>query len=419
MISLITEKDVCMRSTFKVAFYLKRNALKKSGLMPVVSRITVNGEVSQFSTKLEIAPSLWSVELGRAKGFSRESKEINALLDDIKARLHKLYHNLVIQDLQVSSESLKNEFLGISEHHETLLNLFDKHNEDVKKLVGISKSKATFQKYQVTRNHLADFIKKRYHRSDVSLKEINPLFLTDFEVFLQTTCLCNLNTTAKFMQFLKRIIIIAKNNGFIAADPFINYKIRLQKVDRGYLSEDELKNILQKEFSCKRLEQVRDIFIFSCFTGLAYIDVKNLTRDNIRKSFDGNLWVMTKRQKTNVQCNILLLEIPLKILEKYNGLLLDNRVLPILSNQKMNAYLKEIADICGIDKEISYHLARHTFATTVTLAKGVPIESVSKMLGHTNIQKTQIYARITNEKISKDMHDLSGKLSSLNENTTI
>ena len=296
--------------------------------------------------------------------------------------------------------------------------MFKKHNEDVAKLVGINKSKATYQKYEVARKRLSNFVKEKYHLNDIALKEINHLFLMDFEFYLLTSCGCNPNTTAKFMQFFKRIIIIAKNNGWIKADPFANYKIRLKKVDRGYLSQEEVTAIAMKKFSTKRLEQVRDIFIFSCFCGLAYIDVKNLRKENIRTSFDGNLWIIGKREKTDVSFSIPLLDIPRKILEKYEGKLPDNKILPVLSNQKMNAYLKEIGTLCGINKDLTFHLARHTFAT-LTLSKGVSIESVSKMLGHTNIRTTQIYARITDSKISDDMNLFAAKIKSLDEKLAI
>ncbi|MFV0346576.1 MAG: site-specific integrase [Bacteroidales bacterium] len=402
-----------MKSTFKVAFFLKRKAVRHNGTVPIITRITINGKVAQFATKFYIAPEQWSVPRSCALGQTAKARETNSLLEEIKARLYSAYHELMLKDAHVTSEKVKTEFLGISTHNETLISLFDRHNEDVKKLVGISKSKATYQKYTVTRKHVANFIKSKYKLSDISLKEINLMFLEDFAVYLQTECNCNSNTTAKFMQFLKRIVLIARNNGIISSDPFSNYKIRIKKVDRGYLTEDELKRMLQRKFLIKRLEIVRDIFIFSCFTGLSYIDVKNLTTDSIKTGFDGKQWIMTKRQKTNVQSNILLLDIPLKIIEKYKGQ--PNRyLLPVLSNQKMNAYLKEIGDLCAINKEITYHLARHTFATTVTLAKGVPIESVSKMLGHSNIRTTQIYARITNEKISRDMNCLEEKLEDMN-----
>jgi len=399
-----------MKSTFNVLYYLKRNAIRRDGSMPIITRVTVDGIIVQFNTKLEIQPNNWSVKMGRVIGHSFDSKKQNAQLNEIKASLHSIYHELQRKDNYVTAEKVKNEFLGINENHETLISLFQKHNEDVKKLIGVSKSAGTYQKYEVTRKHLQKFMQIKYQITDISLKEIKNLFVCDFEIYLLTTAACNTNTTAKFMQFFKRIILIARNNGLISTDPFANFKIRLVNVDRGYLTQEDVEKILKKEFVIKRLELVRDIFIFSCFTGLSYIDVKNLTNKEIRTSFDNNLWIMTKRQKTKVDSNILLLDVPKMIIEKYKGMSVNDQVLPILSNQKMNAYLKEVGDLCEVDKELTFHLARHTFATTITLAKGVPIETVSKMLGHTNIRTTQIYARITDSKISNDMQALAGKL---------
>ena len=399
-----------MKSTFKILFYLKRNAIRKDGKMPIISRVTVDGVIAQFNTKLEIQPTCWNVKLGKITGHSSESKQYNAQLDEIRTSVHSIYHELQRKDNYVTAEKVKNEFLGLSEHHETLLNLFKKHNDDVKKLIGINKSPDTYRKYEVTRKHLQKFLQHKYQITDISLKEIKHVFLCDFEIYLLTAAGCQTNTVAKFMQYLKRIVLIARNNGLITVDPFTNYKIRSVKVDRGYLTQEDIEKILKKKFIIKRLELVRDIFIFSCFTGLAYIDVYNLTEKNIRTSFDGRLWIMTKRQKTNVQSNILLLDVPKMVLNKYKGASPNDKLLPILSNQKMNAYLKEVGDLCEVDKELTFHLARHTFATTVTLAKGVPIETVSKMLGHTNIKTTQIYARITDSKISNDMQVLAGKL---------
>lgn len=257
---------------------------------------------------------------------------------------------------------------------------------------------------------MEEFIQAKYRVKDIALKEVTHSFLVGFEQYLRTEKQCCQNTAAKFLQTLRMIIIEAKNNGWIFNDPFANYRIRLKKVDRGYLTDEELQRILQKKMPCGRLEQVRDVFIFSCFTGLAYIDVRNLTKENIRTSFDGKLWIMTHRHKTQTSVNVPLLKVPQMLLKKYEGTLPDGRLLPVLSNQKLNSYLKEIADLCGIEKNITFHLARHTFATTMTLAKGVPIETVSKMLGHTNIVTTQIYARITNDKIGRDMQALAGQL---------
>ncbi len=210
------------------------------------------------------------------------------------------------------------------------------------------------------------------------------------------------------MQTIRTICLFAQNSNFMNHNPFLNYKISFQKVDRGYLLEDELKKLIDKKIDIPRLERVRDIFLFSCFTGLAYIDVANLTKDNLLEK-EGHYWIMTRRQKTKVASNVLLLDIPLQIIKKYKGTSKE-RLLPVLSNQKMNSCLKEISDLCGIKKNLTFHLARHAFATTVTLEKGVPIKTVSKMLGHTNIKTTQIYARITKDKIEKEMLELSNKL---------
>ncbi len=406
------------KSTFNILFYVKRNAVKANGKMPIMGRITVNGEAVQFGAKTEVNPKIWDTKSGKAVGKTQEVIDVNGILESIKATMTKIYRDLQEQETSITPERIKNIFFGVEIRQQMLLEHFQRHNDDVERLIGISKSKATYQKYEVTRKHLADFIKEKYNLSDISFKEINHLFLTDFEVYLLTSCGCNPNTTAKFMQFFKRIVIIAKNNGWIKADPFANYKIRLKKVDRGYLTQEEVEAIMAKQFSTKRLEQVRDIFIFSCFCGLAYIDVKKLRKENIRTSFDGNLWIMGKREKTDVTFSIPLLDIPKNILEKYEGTLPDNRILPVPSNQKMNAYLKEIGDLCEINKEISFHLARHTFAT-LTLSKGVSIESVSKMLGHTNIRTTQIYARITDAKISHDMNAFAGKVKNMGEKMVV
>lgn len=398
-----------MKSSFRILFYLKSRSIRPSGKVLIMGRITIDGKGIQFSTKLDVKPELWDTKAGKATGKSKESLEVNNLLDELKGSLHKVFHELKRNDIQVTAEKVKNDFLGITIQHHTLLSLFAKHNEDCFSLIGVSKTKATYQKYEVSRKHVQSFLKTKYNLSDISLKEINHMFICDFEIYLMTTCKCGSNTTAKFMQFFKRIILIAKNNGWITTDPFANYKIRLKRVDRGYLTQEEIGKIMKKSFPIKRLEQVRDIFIFSCFCGIAYIDVKKLRAENIRTSFDGNLWIMGKREKTDVSFNIPLLEIPQKILNKYKGTHPKNMILPVPSNQKMNAYLKEIGDLCGIDKDLTFHLARHTFAT-LTLSKGVSIESVSKMLGHTNIRTTQIYAKITDAKIGNDMAEFAGKL---------
>lgn len=396
-------------STFKILFYLRKNYLNKEGKACIMIRITLNGDISQFSSKLSIEPKNWDTKNNKVIGKTTLARQLNSLLEEINRSIRNCYHEIEVRESYVTAEKVRNLFLGFETKQRSLLELFRRHNDDFSKLIGVSKSKSTLEKYQRCYHRLEDFMKSQYRISDIAIKEIKHEFITDFETYLRANSKCNENTTAKFMQTFRRIILIAKNNGWIFVDPFSNYKIRLKRVDRGYLTDQEIQRILNKEFSTSRLEQVRDLFIFSCFTGLSYIDVKQLRSKDICLSFDNKPWIMTRRQKTDTPVNVPLLKIPLSILEKYEGSLPNDLLLPVLSNQKMNAYLKEIADLCGIEKNITFHLARHTFATTTTLSKGIPIETVSKMLGHTNISTTQIYARITNEKIRKDMAHLLDK----------
>jgi site-specific recombinase XerD len=359
--------------------------------------------------KKDVNPKFWNVSAGRAAGRSVEANEINTLLDNTKSAICKVYRDLQEKENNVSAEKIKNSFLGIDIRHQNLLELFDEHNREKKMLVGISIAKSTYSKYRITRNHLAAYVKEWHRRSDVPLKEISHRFVCDFETFLLTVQHCEENTIAKYMQMFKHVTGIAVKYGWIHDNPFSGYKIHLKKTDRGYLTQEEIEILVNRKFSEKHFEKVRDIFVFCCFTGLSYIDVKRLTHDEIKISFDGGLWIMGKRRKTDVGYNVPLLDIPKMILEKYRGTFSDNRALPVTTNQYSNVYLKKIGEMCGIKKKLTFHLSRHTFAT-LTLSKGVSIESVSKMLGHTNIQTTQIYARITNDKISRDMAAFAGKV---------
>lgn len=403
------------KSNFNIRFYIRRDQTNKDGTATIMVRVTVNSERSVFSSKLSVDPKCWDNNANRAIGATRAIRELNKTLEDIKATIRNHYYELERYDALVTAEKVRNAFLGITTRTESVLNLFKEILDEYNALKGISKSEATVQKYTRCYNRVEQFLKAKYKLSDMPLVEVDNKFIVGFECYLRTVCNCNENTAAKFLQTFKLVIIRAKENGYIKADPFANYRIRIKKVDRGYLTQEELDSIIEKEFTTKRLAQVRDIFIFSCYTGLAYIDIKELREEHIRTSFDGNKWIMTHRHKTNTPVNVPLLDIPQAIINKYKGQLKEGQLLPVPSNQKTNQYLKEIADACGIDKNITFHLARHTFATTVTLSQGVPIESVSKMLGHTNIQTTQIYARITNEKISRDMAKLAAKMKGKNE----
>ncbi len=397
------------KSTLKIRFFLRRNHVYADGTCCIMTRITINGENTNFSSKLNVNPKLWDTKQGKVSGKSKVATELNGLMSDMESSIRQMYFDMSRYET-VTAEKLRNAFMGIVPENQTLIGLFTEHIEECRALIGISKTPATVQKYDRALRRVKEFIKFKYHLTDMPLRDVNHKFIVDLETYLRTVSGCNENTTAKFIQTFKSIIIKAKNNGWIIADPFANYRIRIKRVDRGYLTEKEIATIAEKEFPTKRLEQVRDIFIFSCYTGLAYIDIKELKKEHIQTSFDGNQWIMTHRHKTGTPVNVPLLAIPQELIKKYEGQAKDGLLFPVLSNQKMNAYLKEIAVVCGIEKNITFHLARHTFATTVTLSHGVPIESVSKMLGHTNIQTTQIYARITNQKISKDMAALAEKM---------
>jgi site-specific recombinase XerD len=398
-----------MRSTFKVLFFLKRDKQKANGNVPLFCRITVDGKEARFGMKKDIHPKFWDVKTGKAAGRTGEATEINTLLDNTKSAIIKVYRELQERENNVSAEKIKNAFLGIDIKHQNLLELFDRHNREKKLLVGISIAKSTYNKYRITRDHLADYLKEWHHLSDISLKEINHKFVCDFETFLLTAKGSEENTIAKYMQMFKHVTGLAVKYGWIQNNPFSDYKIHLKKTDRGYLTQEEIEILINWKFAEKHLEKVRDIFVFCCFTGLSYIDVKRLTGEEIKTSFDGGLWIMGKRRKTDVGYNVPLLEIPKRILEKYKDTLRNGKALPVTTNQYSNVYLKKIGEMCGLKKKLTFHLSRHTFAT-LTLSKGVSIESVSKMLGHTNIQTTQIYARITNEKIGNDMALFAGKV---------
>ncbi len=413
--AFITTKSKCKmkQSTFKILFYLRSNHVNKDGTSAIIVRVSIDGERQDWSTKLACEPERWDGKAGKATGRSSKSFEINNRLQDIQTILTNHFYDIQRRHGFVTAEMVRNAYMGITQREESLLKLYEQHLEDTKKLIGLSKANPTYQKYERMYRRVVEFMKKKYNITDIPLREIKYQFIVDLEFFLRTEYGYSQNTTYKCMKFFKQVINKAIRAGLITVDPFNGYKISVQRVDRGFLSEDDLKKMMEKEFASKRLEQVRDIFVFACFSGLAYIDLANLRVDNIQKMFDGRLWIVTHRQKTNAKVTVPLLPPAIKILKKYEGKYLDGQLLPIITNQKLNCYLKEIADICGIEKNLTFHLARHTFATTMTLGKGVPIESVSKMLGHTNIQTTQIYARITNEKISHDMENLAKNLGDL------
>jgi site-specific recombinase XerD len=295
-----------------------------------------------------------------------------------------------------------------------LIPIFQDHNNKIKELLGIEYAPGTYERYQTSLKHTKDFLNWKYSISDIDITKIDHAFITDYEFYLRSVRKCANNTAVKYIKNFNKIIKLCLANDWLDKNPFANYKSKVKEVERVYLSEGEIQNIINKDFKTERLSLVRDIFLFSCFTGLAYIDVKNLTKSHISIGIDGDKWIFTHRQKTESASKIPVLPVTQMIIDKYADhpqAINEEKLLPILSNQKMNAYLKEIAAVCEIEKELTFHIARHTFATTVTLTNGVPIESVSKMLGHKNLRTTQHYAKVLDKKVSEDMKILRDKFS--------
>ena len=391
-----------MRSTFKVLFFLKRDKQKKDGSVPVYCRITIDGKEARFGMKKDIDPKLWNVKEGKATGKSAESSEVNALLETTKAAIHKIYRDVQERENAVSAEKVKNVFLGIDSKQYMLLKAFDEHVEENFNLIGKRIVKSTYYRYYYLRIRLSEFLSEKYNLSDIPLREINYQFIRDFEIYLLTVRGNKQSSIAQYLISLKKIVELAYKNEWIFRNPFINYKIEDEKSERGYLTQREVEILMNWKLD-KRLERTRDVFIFCCFTGLSYIDVFKLTKEKIQLSIDGQHWIMGKREKTDMDYFIPMMEIPKKILEKYKNQTFKNeKLLPVKTSIMVNRHLKEIAEICGIKKHLTFHLSRHTFAT-LAMSKGVSLESVSKILGHKDIKTTQIYAKMTTEKVSRDM----------------
>ena len=404
-----------MKSVFKAAFYLRSNHVNKDGKSMVMLRCSLNGERANFgSTGIGVDPKTWDCTKSRVKGKNTEALSTNLQLSNLEDLVTSLYYKYEKTD-KLSLERIKQDYLGKTVSTETIMELFEAHNEDVKKQVGCGGlSTTSYSKYELVRKRFAQMILKQYRRKDLRLTEVTPFVIHDFELYLRTEIGQSPNTATKTLKTFKSVILFGIRNGLMTNNPFANIRFHLKGVDRGYLEDDELNRLMNKEIGNKRLSLIRDLFVVSCFTGRAYIDLANLKGENI-VTLNGVEWIKGRRVKTGTLINVVLLDIPKRLILKYTD---DKRrkehLFPIISNQKMNEYLKEIAAICDIDKNLTCHIARHTFAT-MALSKGVPIESVSKMLGHTNIRTTQIYAKVTDKKIEHDMEGLAEQMGKFNQ----
>ncbi|HML58047.1 MAG TPA: site-specific integrase [Ferruginibacter sp.] len=401
-----------MNRTFNLLFYVKKAKTVANGTAPIYLRITIDGKITELAAKRYIQPEKWNAVAQKVSGTSEDVKVLNAYLKTLEQQVFEAHHQMLKDKAVITAENLKNKLYSSEERQRTLIPIFEDHNKKVEALLNDEFAPGTLERYKTSLKHTIDFLLWKYNVSDIDIKRIDHAFVTEYEFYLRSVRKCNNNTAVKYIKNFGKIIRICIANGWLDKNPFVNYKAKVKEVERAYLVQEELQAIADKEFATERLNQVKDIFLFSCFTGLAYIDVKQLTRNNIGLGIDGGKWIFTNRQKTDTRSNIPLLPIAEEILYKYKQhpqCLNQERLLPVLSNQKMNSYLKEIADLCGINKELTFHIARHTFATTVTLTNGVPIESVSKMLGHKNLRTTQHYAKILDRKVSEDMKLLRSK----------
>lgn len=404
-----------MKKSFSLLFYLKRTKITADGTVPVYLRITVAGERIEISCKHCVNPDKWNSGAQKLMGTTEDVKSLNAHLKELELQVYDTYHSMVSRKIPVTCAGLKcllngEEVLPVTN---MLIPIFEQHNKQIAALVGKEYAQGTLERYVTSLKHTQEFLQWKYKILDIDIKRIDHEFIMSYDFYLRSERNCNNNSTVKYLKNFKKIILICIANGWLDRDPFVKYKPRVKEVKRDFLTADELATMAAKKLFSDRVTQVRDIFLFSCYTGLAYADVKKLKRTEVVIGLDGQKWIYTSRQKTDTSSRIPLLPQALELLGKYEDhphCVNEGLLLPVLSNQKMNSYLKEIADACSITKELTYHIARHTFATTVTLANGVSIESVSKMLGHTNIKTTQHYAKILDAKVGADMNMLKEKL---------
>jgi len=391
-------------STFSVLFWLKQ-ANAKNGKAPLYARITVNGKRAELSLKRKLPISDWDATKNRLKGLGDETKLVNNYLKQINSQLFETYQKFKREKKMVTSSIIKANFLGVDEHSHALTDIINYHNEHMKSTLRWG----TQKNYYTTHKYIFKFLKEKHNTTDIYLSELSYKFIIDFERFLRGQKFMKNNTVMKHIERLRKMVSLAYKMEWLDKDPFIKFEAKYEKKERTFLTKEELLGIEEKRFSIARLQLIKDLFVFSCYTGLSYGDVMNLTSNNLCMGIDSKQWIYAQREKTSIPVKIPLLSKALSIIKKYEthpNTINKQTLFPTISNQKLNSYLKEIADVCSIHKNLTFHIARHTFATTVTLSNGVPIETVSKLLGHSKITTTQIYAKVIERKVSDDMQRL-------------
>lgn len=392
----------------KVAFYLKKNESDNAGRCPIMGRLTVGMSECVFSAKMLAPRSLWMS--GRAKGKSTEAVEINRRLDELRASVLAIYREQSAVRERVTAEEVKCLLLGMAYGQETLLDYFRSYIEHFEKRVGVNRTAKSARSYRNAYEHVARFLSERLRLSDIPFSALDRSFVDKFDLYLRTERRLAPSTIVLYMSRLHTVINKAIAAGIITADPFAGYEPPQPERKRRYLTREELQRLMTTPLHLPRFYLIRDLFLFSCYTGIGYGDMCRLTAANLETAEDGTVWIKATREKTNVEFEIPLLNLPLHIIDKYRDTMPDGKLLPMYGNSELNRGLKLLAAACCIDRKLTFHMARHTYATEITLSHGVPMETVSRMLGHSRVDTTQIYAQVTNNKIDTDTQSLDERI---------
>lgn len=396
-----------------ILLFIKRKKELKDGSAPIYIRVTVGKLSSEFSSGKSIDPKHWLASKGRAKATSPNNKQLNKFLEQLEYELRGIHLRLKQENKSITAKEIVKSYKEKDCPKATILALYREHNKELFELIGNSVSLNTFKRHDTSAKLFQEYLQKVHHVDDLPISSISLEILEKYKHYLMTVRHNNNNTAVKYLRNLGKILKIAVQRGLIVKSPMEQLHMKIEEVDKDFLTSDELARLKERKFEIPRLEHVKDVFLFCCYTGLAYVDVHSLCPKDVFEEA-GKCWIKKARHKTNHMCHIPLLTPALDILKKYEWCRATRgKLLPVLSNQKMNAYLKEIADLAGIQKNLTTHCARHTFATTVTLANHVSMENVSKMLGHTTIKMTQHYARILDSSIAKEMSEVERRLTNI------
>jgi len=390
------------RSTFAILFYINRTKIRKDGTCQLLCRMSIDAESEQIGTKISVDPAIWEPEEGKASGKSRNALEVNRAIDELTKTITRHYRQLQKSLGFVTALLVKNAVKGIAQKPLTLIKLFEEHNEEYKARVGIDRVIETYEYYVRSCELLGKFIMQEYKTEDVMLKSLNMAFLDAYDIWLRTERNMAQSTLSGHIINLKKMTTRAVNQGTLKRDPFLTYHPEQPPKVSRHQELDQLKELMKCHIENRTLCRIRDWFVFSTFTGLAYADLKRLSTEHLKQADDGSWWIHIKRKKTSTDCPVRLLEIPLKIIEKYRHERKGDRIFNVYDRGYLNKKLHEVEALCGIDY-ITFHMARHNFGTHVTLSMGVPIETVSRMMGHKSITTTQIYAHVTDKKVDEDM----------------